>query len=103
MSHSALGPQFQYRPPEGRGSEHLVTAHKEGERVGSLYFSPRSKEITGLVVRPEHRRQGLATGMLRHAQELGHDVQHSSKRTADGDAWAKTVADPAQLPARRSR
>jgi len=72
------------------------------ETVGTLSWDP-SGEIKNIQVKPENRRQGIATKMLRMAEfETARrgtpPIQHSSRRTDDGDAWAKSVGG--KLPPR---
>lgn len=83
--------------PEGLGiyATHVPT----GERVGSMWLShPRgpndlSRTVSSVGVHEEHRRRGVASGMLDHARSLGLDVKHShpSARTPDGEAWTRAM------------
>lgn len=76
-----------------------------GRRVGFLEWEqPENKrtfsQITEVKVDPDHQRQGLATEALRHAQRVARasggripEPLHSSWRTPEGDAWARSTGD----------
>lgn len=93
--------QFQYwRTPRGstggptiEENAHIVEASREGNPVGKLIWSAKTKEIRNIEVDSDHRRQGVATAMWNYANDL--DVpkpKHSSDRTEAGDAWARSVS-----------
>lgn len=50
--------------------------------------------LGNVYVHPDHRRKGIATGLLNHAKQLGINLKHSENRTEEGDAWAKSTGDP---------
>ena len=100
----ALGPQFHYEKVEGvegaeamdGGTYHQVIArHPEtGEQMGHLAWDDTS--VHGLGTAPAYRRQGVATKMWQHANQLAAQgiapaPRHSSIRTKEGDAWARSV------------
>lgn len=55
--------------------------------------------LQSIDVDPSYQRKGLATRMWRHAQDLSrknpniHRPIHSTFRTPEGDAWAKSTGD----------
>jgi GNAT superfamily N-acetyltransferase len=60
--------------------------------TGRLDVSP-SVEVINVWVRQDMRRQGVATALLRQAEDvLGRPVAHSESRTVLGDLWARAVA-----------
>lgn len=80
-----------------------------GRRVGFLEWEKTNgapaSEILMVEVDPEHRRKGLATEAYRRSQEVALASEgripipiHSSWRTDEGDAWAKSIGD--RLPSR---
>lgn len=86
------------------GSEHGILARlDDGTEIGRLVWN--SSEIGDVEVSEEHRRQGVASGMLEHARllaELNRRIpqpKHSDDRTDDGDAWARSAGG--RLPRRR--
>lgn len=73
-----------------------VTAHlPSGERIGELAWHPEKKHITWVAVYDdEHRRQGVASGMLAKAREIDPEVHHNDLNdpeafTEAGRAWAQ--------------
>jgi hypothetical protein len=66
-----------------------------GQVVGHLRWGGHGV-VENVQVNKDHQRKGVATGMWRHANELADQglvprPKHSDVRTAEGDAWAKTV------------
>ena len=51
----------------------MLGASLDGKLVGYCVFEPVSGDITLLAVDREHRRQGLATGLLIHALEFNQN------------------------------
>jgi GNAT superfamily N-acetyltransferase len=102
-----LGRQFSYQmsfTPSDMGEHHKVTARLGETRVGFMKWDPDNGVIKDIQVHPEHRRKGVATAMWNFAQsqvkpqtpgvDYADDVkapQHSTERTPEGDAWAKSV------------
>lgn len=85
------------------GSQHGILARRDDDsEIGRLVWN--SRRIGNVEVSPEHRRQGIATGMLEHARLLAElnaripQPKHSADRTNDGDAWARSVGG--KLPRR---
>jgi hypothetical protein len=78
---------------------HNVEAYKEKYGpIGHFEWAADTGKVLDIKVTPEHQRQGLATKMwdLAHNSGLTKPV-HSSERTPEGDAWAKSVGG--KLPA----
>ena len=61
-------------------------------------------EIRGVYTDPEHQRQGVASSLYQHGQEIASTTRgvpkprHSTFRTNSGDAWARSVGG--RLPKR---
>ena len=100
--------QFQYwRTPKGptegpvvEDNAHIVEASKDGNPIGKLVWSAKTREIRNIEVSDQYRRQGVATGMWNYAQSLDSPKpRHSSDRTDAGDAWARSVSS--RLPKRK--
>lgn len=92
VSESTDKPVSTYSSSSGHN---LLYIYRMGRRaIGALevvadYESPSGElvmRIAGVYVRPEFRRQGIATTML-SAARAHHEVVHSAERTDDGDAW----------------
>lgn len=68
---------------------------------GGTMLSPSADgmRVMWLDVHPNHRRKGIATGMWNYAKQQGYNPVHSSQRTPDGEAWAKSLDGP--LPENR--
>lgn len=101
----SLGLQFQYRPPEMGSNYHFLRAVSSGGSwVGDMNWN--SRHVHGVQVVPEHRRKGVATSLWNEGQRLASEnakipaPKHSTDRTDDGDAWARSVGG--RLP-RRNR
>lgn len=102
-SDALSGMQFKYHQGENRAYTknwthelHAVTA--EGATVGTLHWGKTTGHVRSIDVEPEHRRQGVATQLWSQAHELASQTRgvrpprHSTERTNDGDAWARTVS-----------
>lgn len=109
MSNVLSGVQFSHgewerhsRGTTRRGYE-VVAEHPQFGRVGEMQLAdpdPQGRrEILDMGVL--FKRQGIGTGMYRHAQDEGLNPAHSSWRTDEGDAWARRVGG--DLPERDSR
>jgi len=70
------------------GGPWTIEAHKGNKRVGYLEGKGEVKDVW---VHPDHRRQGIASAMYRKARQLG--MTHSTIRTDEGEAWAKSTND----------
>jgi len=70
------------------GGPWTIEAHMGDKRVGYL---EGKNEVKGIWVDPEHRRKGIGSAMHRKAQRLG--MVHSTARTDEGEAWAKSTPD----------
>jgi ribosomal protein S18 acetylase RimI-like enzyme len=71
----------------------IETVTANGDVVGRLKLETDGT-CYGIWVKPEHRRQGIATQMWQYAQTNGHNPQHSAERTADGEQWANSFNIP---------
>lgn len=90
----------------GKQFEHLVFSHEqkpydevtvnanhpEYGHVGKMELS-KFHEVKDIIVAPEHRRKGVATGMWNYAKQQGFNPEHSDSRTVDGDAWASSTGE----------
>lgn len=111
MSHSALsGVQFSQQmtsdqypgtPPEDQAHEIIASHPKHGEvghlsvRATDLGDRPAGN-IDDVHVHEDFRRQGIATELWNHANELADKgviprPLHSTQRTYEGDRWARAV------------
>jgi GNAT superfamily N-acetyltransferase len=95
--------QFKFFPAK----KYTPTPDYEGEKVkeqpgihlisndkGFMKWHPETGEILDTYVSPEHRRQGVATAMLKQARGIAKEQglvspKHSKKRSDMGDAWIK--------------
>lgn len=110
------GIQFSFhRADNDKFREHEVWAHDISETgapvwdkdadepktgVGVLLIHPKTNRIESVRVDPSHQRRGIATEMFNVAiQRLGKEPKHSSDRSDEGDAWARSVGGT--LPRRR--
>jgi hypothetical protein len=82
-----------------RLGRHTVTAYdKDHNKIGYLEWHKKTGEILNVDVDKPFRRQGVATSLLRRAQDLSskYNLQsplHSKDRSDQGDAWAKSTGD----------
>jgi ribosomal protein S18 acetylase RimI-like enzyme len=84
--------------------EHEITAVADSGQVGRLLWNDEDGEISHLHVGEAARRRGIATSMWDTAHEEAETrgitpPVHSSSRTVEGDAWAKSTGDT--LPPRK--
>lgn len=91
--------QFRLSIAEGAAEErpHMVLAHKGDQPVGYMAWNPGYGEIEDIEVHPEHRRQGVATAMYKHAQDWADKTgeqspEHSTLRTPAGFLWSNYVS-----------
>jgi GNAT superfamily N-acetyltransferase len=75
------------------------------EFLGAMRWDKGSGHMYDIGVDAPYRRQGVATAMWAHAQQLAasnEDIstpKHSPVRTADGMAWSESVgAEPPVFP-----
>lgn len=68
-----------------------------GKYAGSLVWSHRGA-VQHVEIWPEHQNKGIATHMWKLAQQAHEnapfhypEIQHSTFRTVDGDAWAHSL------------
>jgi hypothetical protein len=96
--------QFTYLEHDVGASKplHKLVATRDDEEVGQMIWSPRS--IRAINVPAEHQRQGVATALWHEGHRLAGEQRsiprpaHSTERTRQGDAWAKSVGG--RLPRR---
>jgi hypothetical protein len=98
--------KYLYEAPNKHHYEHKIIAVDPTNQaeVGRLSWINEGGTIADIGVRPDYRRRGVATGMWNEAYRL-NDVDpdivsptHSSNRTDEGDAWARSVGG--ELPER---
>lgn len=80
--------------PNTEYTRHYFSAvHPIHGEIGNMQItaSRNDHQIVGVDVHKNFRRQGIATAMYRKAISVGLTPRHSSSRTDDGDAWAKSV------------
>jgi GNAT superfamily N-acetyltransferase len=93
--------QMRYRPTQlmGHPDSHEVTAidKKSGEIAGWLAWEPYG-EIHGVEVLDPHKRRGVATAMLRHAENVARSSrgviphpEHSTNISDEGRAWVENT------------
>lgn len=76
---------------------HSYTLTEAGEQIGELWLSLDNLQIMQVWTRPDRRREGIASHLLKVATaELG-EVLHSpaAHRTPEGHGWAEAVGGPA--------
>jgi GNAT superfamily N-acetyltransferase len=88
---------YEIRTSHGK---HLGTAEARYRKkvVGTLDWDPESGEIGNVAVDEPHRREKVATALLKaakgHAREHGlPPIEHNVIRTDAGEAWAKSTGD----------
>lgn len=96
----AASVEYQY-DEGGRYLPHRINAKLGTETVGYLEWlgSPKDdfNHVQDIHVDPNMRRQGIATGMWKHAHYISTQFDnvappsHHTQRTDEGDAWAKSV------------
>lgn len=106
-AHENLGAQFDisYDTFDAGGSKplhRLQARNATGFTVGSMLWD--SRQIRGLNVIPEAQRRGVATSLWNKGHQLAAETKgipqpkHSSDRTIEGSAWARSVGG--RLPRR---
>ena len=105
------GIQFSVYPYHNKGEDRdtLIEAHDpsigeeyDGKRIGTLVgdmsLDASSGEISGVNVREDYQRRGIASEMYelakiahKHFPDKYPYPEHSPARTPDGNAWAKAV------------
>lgn len=95
--------RMHYEPAK-YDKEHRIRAYHPSTKkwVGSMVWAsqyPDEGPLRNIDVDPEYQRQGVATSMWRFAQQLGQRSSrvpspiHSTERTPEGDAWARSTGD----------
>lgn len=64
--------------------------HPEYGQIGKMELG-KFRDVKDIMVAPEHRRKGVATGMWNYAKQQGLNPEHSDSRTKEGDAWAAST------------
>lgn len=105
ISSTGAIPGVEYREGRTWKGNPNVTAHlPDGERIGELGWHPQKKHVTWVAVYDdEHRRKGVASGMLAKAREIDPEVHHNDLNdpeafTDAGRAWAEKVGKKADAP-----
>jgi ribosomal protein S18 acetylase RimI-like enzyme len=93
--------QFSHVIPSPEAQMAAISAFKGDEYVGGMSWRHRPNgqggydrdhgTVVSIDVAPEHRHQGIATGMWNEAKGMGVPMKHSSDLSSDGRSWAKTV------------
>lgn len=78
-------------------SVRYVKYDNNGDIIAALQFAtkgPRSKKATiqNVYTRKDHRREGLASQLLRKAR-YDFDIKHSTDLTDDGKAWKSGIGE----------
>lgn len=88
-----------FGPNDPAPKAHLFTAHKDGQQVGTLQLQ-QGGTVDYVEVHPDYQRQGVATGLYNFAKQQhfasGASLpypEHSTMRSPEGDAWAKSTGD----------
>lgn len=68
-----------------------VFAVEGGRVVGALAVFGHDRSIARVYVRPSHRRQGIATRLLKAMEHKIGPIRHSDDMTPDGAQWANAV------------
>ena len=76
-----------------------ITIHRDGvatdtypgPRIATLSWDTETGEIVQIWVSPKYRRQGVATDLWYKARDAHQGLRHSAERTADGEAWARSL------------
>lgn len=94
---------FELSHAKGDFTTHVFASHPETKNVvGMLQFEhfPPSGEIKHLYVRPETRRQGIASSLVEYGKKLADkdpeipEPQHSNNRTESGNKFAEAMGAP---------
>lgn len=81
-------PQIDYRIVDG-----MAVAFVGTQPVARMTWGAKTGEIGDIAVLPEHRRKGIASGLLKFVRDQGFQVTHSTMRTPAGEAWARAQDD----------
>lgn len=89
------------------GGLHYVEAQSSGGKIGSINWEHDTGKITGVYVKPEYRRKGVATGLYNEAVRLSKasdDIptpKHTSDLSDEGEAWVHSLNKP--IPKRKEK
>lgn len=90
--------QFHHHMPgEGEKTHQITATDAQQNVVGWMSWARkggsgiRQGEILALRVRPDMRRQGIATAMYGRSQNFDVGARHSSSRSPEGTAFAKST------------
>lgn len=82
----------------------VVARSEDGRQVGYITWYSADGTINNLDVRPEWRRQGIATELFRRARAIDSWVAHSEDRLSnDAKAWIKSLPADWQTTRKASR
>ena len=82
----------------------VVARSEDGRQVGYITWYSADGTINNLDVRPEWRRQGIATELFRRARAIDSWVAHSEDRLSnDAKAWIKSLPADWQVTRKASR
>lgn len=89
---------FKHEHAEPPAQHVMVYAtHPDHGVVGTMRLAPHGfgglngREIRDIDVGEQFRRQGIGSGMFKHAMSEGLTPMHSRFRTDLGDSWANSV------------
>ena len=89
------GITFSHKDTQGTDGITVTANHPKKGIIGKLYLGNETKngtrKIRNIYIRPEFRRQGIATGLYNYAVANELKPRHSADRTDEGDAWAKSL------------
>lgn len=87
------GLTFEYK--ELKNQNWLIARTPEADaskiKAGNMRWDNATGEILGVMVWPKYQRRGLATELLRRAQEIDPKVHHSDVLSDEGKAWSQAV------------
>jgi GNAT superfamily N-acetyltransferase len=89
--------QFNYVGPSMGAGHHEVQANMGGGPTDVAHMAWNAKGIINVEVPPEHQRKGVATALWNEGHRLAETSKripapkHSTDRTNEGDAWARSV------------
>lgn len=74
-----------------------ISAYEDGDLLGYIQWSTSELddigEILDIWVRPDKRRQGIASELLDQAKQEDNRIHHSHNRTPLGQLWAMSTGD----------
>jgi GNAT superfamily N-acetyltransferase len=73
----------------------LVAASHQDKVVGHMSWGPGQARVNQLWVRPDYRREGVASALWHHASTIQPDLVHHPDRSNAGNAFAHSVSPEA--------